>query len=62
MPAALCCSTIHAAQAAGKFREEIVPVQTVLKDPKTGARAVHGVPAPCVVGAGTASCAEMCLP
>ena len=25
-----------AAQAAGKFRDEIVPVQTVLKDPKTG--------------------------
>jgi acetyl-CoA acyltransferase 1 len=25
-----------AAQAAGKFREEIVPVATVLKDPKTG--------------------------
>ena len=25
-----------AAQAAGRFREEIVPVATVLKDPKTG--------------------------
>lgn len=25
-----------AAQAAGKFRDEIVPVATVLKDPKTG--------------------------
>lgn len=25
-----------AAQAAGKFREEIVPVRTILKDPKTG--------------------------
>lgn len=27
-----------AAQAAGRFRDEIVPVQTVLKDPKTGER------------------------
>ena len=27
-----------AAAAAGKFREEIVPVATVLKDPKTGER------------------------
>ncbi len=25
-----------AAQAAGRFREEIVPVETILKDPKTG--------------------------
>lgn len=27
-----------AAQAAGRFKDEIVPVQTVLKDPKTGAQ------------------------
>ena len=35
-----------AAAAAGKFREEIVPVATVLKDPKTGAFA-HAELAPC---------------
>ena len=31
-----------AAQAAGKFRDEIVPVETVLKDPKTGESAPWG--------------------
>ncbi len=32
-----------AAQAAGKFKDEIVPVQTVLKDPKTGEGLCHSL-------------------
>lgn len=49
-----------AAQAAGKFRDEIVPVATVLKDPKSGERrmqqqrgaAQRGLPGPLDLSAG----------